>query len=664
MGTRRHPRRQVLFALAVVALLISVAPAPAPAIQGNGLEGPASARAHPAGAPAAPQELHSQFVRANYDKREVMVPMRDGVKLFTAIYTPKDRSRSYPIMLFRTPYSVGPYGEDRYRARLGPSPELDRAGYIYVFQDVRGQFRSEGEFAVMRFPADEPKGPTDTDEITDNWDTIEWALNNIDGHNGRVGQWGISYPGWQTVMGMIDAHPALKASSPQASPSDMFIGDDWHHNGAFRVMYAFSWLSGNARRRDAPTEQRAARFDYGTPWGYEFFLDAGSAANIDEMYFGGDVPAWRDFMRHPDYDDYWQRQNALQYLEGIEHPILNVAGWFDTEDFYGPMSIYRTVEASNPGIENTLAVGPWLHGGWASMEGDSLGCIEFEDSTSLTFQRQVQFPFFEHHLRPEGGAPEVAEPWTPHEAVVFETGANRWQRYDSWPPPGVTPRNLYLHEDGRLSFDPPGDGDDQAADRYDSDPNRPVPFSAEIRTLLGHLWKVEDQRFASTRPDVLVYTSDVLERDLTIAGEIFAEMFVSTTGTDSDWIVKLIDVYPGDAPGSEVEECTVPMGGYQMHLAGEIMRGRYRNSFEQPEPMVPGEVTPVTINLRDRFHTFRAGHRIMVQVQSSWFPAYDRNPQQYVDIYHARPEDYVKATQTVWRNAQHPSHLVLPVLER
>jgi putative CocE/NonD family hydrolase len=653
MGTPRRPHRYVTSALTALAIFTAAAMTAATASTG-------------ASAPAlgAAQELHSQFVRANYDKREVMVPMRDGVELFTAIYTPKDRSRTYPIMLFRTPYSVGPYGPDRYRARLGPSPEFDRAGYIYVFQDVRGQFRSEGEFAVMRFPAAEPKGPTDTDEITDNYDTIEWALNNIEGHNGRVGQWGISYPGWQTVMGMIDAHPALKASSPQASPSDMFIGDDWHHNGAFRVMYAFSWLSLVARRQDGPYDTFPERFDYGTPWGYEFFLDSGAAANLDERYLGGQVPEWRDFMRHPDYDEYWQRQNALQYLQGIEHPILNVAGWFDTEDFYGPMSIYRTVEANNPGIENTLVVGPWLHGGWASMEGDFLGCIGFDDKTSLTFQREVQFPFFEHHLRPEGGSREVAAAWDPREAVVFETGANRWQRYDSWPPPGVTPRNLYLHEGGRLSFEPPTGAGDEAADRYDSDPDKPVPFSAEIRTLLGHLWKVEDQRFAATRPDVLVYRSEVLTEDVTIAGEILAEMFVSTTGTDSDWIVKLIDVYPGDAPGSEAEDCFVPMGGYQMHLAGEIMRGRYRNSFEHPEAMVPGEVTPVTINLRDKLHTFKAGHRIMVQVQSSWFPAYDRNPQQFVDIYHAEPAEYVKATQTVWRTADHPSHLVLPVLER
>ncbi len=498
--------------------------------------------------------------------------------------------------------------------------------------------------------APKPKGPTDVDESTDNFDTIEWVLDNVEGHNGRVGQWGISYSGWQTLMGMVDAHPALAASSPQASPSDMFIGDDWHHNGAFRIMYAFSWLSGNARRRDAPTDQRGEPFDYGTDWGYQFFLEAGAASNIDDLYFRGDVPAWTDFMEHDTYDEYWQRQNALPHLKGIDHPILNVAGWFDTEDFYGPMSIYRTLEAENPDLENTLAVGPWLHGGWRRMLGDHLGCVEFEDQTAVRFQQQVQFPFFEHHLR-------GVEGWSAPEATVFETGSNQWKRYETWPPPGTTPTDIFLEEGGRLSFDPP-DGD--GSDSYISDPDKPVPFSAEIGTTLGHLWKVEDQRFASTRPDVLVYESEPLEEDLTIAGPILADIFVSTTGTDSDWIVKLIDVYPGDAPDSPF--CDVPMGGFQMHLAGEVMRGRFRNSFSDPEPMVPGEVTPIRIDLRDRYHTFKAGHRLMVHVQSSWFPAYDRNPQQFVDTYTASPDDYVTATQTVYRSATYPSRLTVGVL--
>lgn len=601
-------------------------------------------------------ELHAQGppfdVRAHYDKAEYMVPMRDGVRLYTIVYTPKDTSRTYPILLVRTPYSIPPYEPDEYPEVLGPSSEFDRDGYIFAFQDVRGRFRSEGEFEVIRPLVAVKDGPEDVDESTDNYDTIEWLLENIPNHNGRVGQWGISYPGWQTVMGMVDAHPALVASSPQASPSDMFIGDDWHHNGAFRLMYAFSWLSSNARTRDGPTETRGARFDYGTPWGYEFFLNAGSAARIGERYFHGQVPAWSGFVEHGTYDEYWQRQNALRHLDGIEHPVLNVAGWFDAEDFYGPMSIYYTIEEENPNNQSTLVVGPWRHGGWRSMDGDFLGCIEFGSKTSRHFQTEVQYPFFRHQLKGEGS-------WQAPEAVVFETGSNEWERYDAWPPEGVVPTNLYFHRDGRLSFEAPREGGDTAFDAYVSDPANPVPFSSEIRTTQGHLWMIEDQRFASTRPDVLVYRTDVLTEDVTIAGPILAELFVSTTGTDSDWIVKLIDVYPGDAPDSE---CGIPMGSFQMLLAGEIMRGKFRDSFTTPEPMVPDQMTPIEIDLRDRYHTFRKGHRIMVQVQSTWFPAYDRNPQQFVDIYRAQPSDYQAATQKVFRSAEYPSHLVLGVL--
>ena len=600
-----------------------------------------------------PQQSHEDYLPENYVKTEHMVPMRDGVRLYTIVYAPKDDTKEYPVMLFRTPYSIGPYEPDRFRSPLGPTAEFDRDGYLFVFQDVRGKFRSEGEFEVIKPLARDRSGSGDVDESTDNYDTIEWALDYLPNDSGRVGQWGISYPGWQTVMGMVDRHPALVASSPQASPSDMFIGDDWHHNGAFRIMYAFSWLSSNARVRTGPTESRSGRFDYGTPWGYEFFLNAGSAANIDAEYFHGDVIAWNDFMEHGTYDEYWQRQNALLHLDGIDHAVLNVAGWFDTEDYYGPMSIYRTIEEKSPASQNTLAVGPWLHGGWRSMDGDYLGCIEFDTPTSLDFQTQVQRPFFRYHLKGEGD-------WNAPEAVVFETGRNEWSTLDRWPPPGISQTNLYLREDGTLSFDEPTEAGIGASDTYVSDPNHPVPFSAEIRTTLGHLWKVEDQRFASSRPDVLTYVSEPLTEDVTIAGPILADIYVSTTGTDSDWIVKLIDVYPGDAPQSA--SCKVPMGGFQMHVAGEIMRGKFRNSMEHPEPMVPGEVTRIDIDLKDRFHTFLAGHRIMVHVQSSWFPAYDRNPQTFVDIYHAQAEDYQVATQTVYRSAGYPSHLVLGVM--
>ena len=605
-----------------------------------------------------------------YDKSEYMVPMRDGIELFTIVYTPRDTSQQYPIMLFRTPYSIGPYGPDDYRRPLGPTEQFDRDGYIFVFQDARGTYRSEGTFQVIK-PLNGPDaGPLDADESTDNYDTIDWALANIPNHNGRVGQWGISYPGWQTVMGMVNAHPALAASSPQASPSDMFIGDDWHHNGAFRLMYAFAWLSNNARRRDEPTEQRSRRFDYGTPWGYDFFLDIGPVSNINELFFHNDVPAWNEFMEHGTYDAYWQDQNALLSLDNITHPVLNVAGWFDAEDFYGPTSIYYTLEEKNRINQSTLVVGPWLHGGWRSQSGESLGCIDFESPTSETFQSEVQYPFFTHYLRDEGD-------WDTTEAKVFETGSNEWKSYDRWPPPGVERTPLYFRADGKLSWDPPPEGsagavagdtgaagtfNDEDHDRYISDPAKPVPFSAEYRTTQGHLWMIEDQRFAATRPDVLVYESDVLTEDVTIAGPIIATLHTSTTGTDADWIVKLIDVLPGDTPNNP--DCPVPMGDFQMLLAGEVFRAKFRSSYENPEPLVPGEPTRIEFDLRDRYHTFKVGHRIMVQVQSSWFPVIDRNPQTFVDIYTATKDDFEAATQTIYRSAELPSHLTLGILRR
>ncbi|MFQ5742329.1 MAG: CocE/NonD family hydrolase [Acidobacteriota bacterium] len=593
-------------------------------------------------------------VRAHYVKSEYMVPMRDGVNLFTIVYSPSDSSRKYPILLLRTPYSIAPYGADNYRTLLGPSVEFDRDGYIFVYQDVRGKFRSEGEFQVIK-PLRKGAGTAGVDESTDNYDTIEWLLGHIPNHNGRVGQWGISYPGWQTVMGMVNAHPALKASSPQASPSDMFIGDDWHHNGAFRLMYAFAWLSGNARTRTGPTESRGRRFDYGTPWGYKFFAELGTVSRINDLYFHDQVPAWNDFMEHGTYDDYWRNQNALLQLQNINHAILNVAGWFDAEDFYGPMSIYYTIEEENPDNHSTLVVGPWRHGGWRSMTGDSLGCIRFGSETSRFFQREIQFPFFSHYLKDKGA-------WKAPEAVVFETGSNIWKTYDHWPPRQATSQQLYFRSGGELSFSPPPQGSTGAFDTYLSDPAKPVPFSAQIRTTQGHLWMIEDQRFASTRPDVLVYQTDVLEESVTIAGPIIASLYASTSGTDSDWIVKLIDVYPGDA--ADNPGCEVPMGDFEMLLAGEVMRGKFRNSYSEPEAMVPNRVTKIEFDLRDRYHTFEKGHRIMVQVQSSWFPVIDRNPQKFVDIYHAVPADFHKATQRIYRSAEFPSHLTLKVLTK
>jgi len=479
------------------------------------------------------------------------------------------------------------------------------------------------------------QGPKDTDEPSDTYDAIEWVLQNIGNHNGRVGQWGISYPGWQTVMGMIEAHPALKASSPQASPSDMWIGDDFHHNGAFRLMYTFSWLRGNAVIRTGPTERRGAGFSYGTPDGYKFFLELGPVSNVDELYFHKQVPTWNEYMEHGDYDAYWQKQDVLQHLHNIDHAILNVAGWFDAEDFYGPMSIYYTIEKNNPENKSILVVGPWLHGGWSRSDGSSLGNIQFESNTSEYYRKEVEWPFFRYYLKDEGqmNLPEAVE------------------------------KSLYFQTEGGLFFERPTVRNEKAFDEYLSDPDKPVPFSAEIRTTQGHLWMVEDQRFASRRPDVLVYQTEVLEEDITIAGAIMANLFVSTTGTDADWVVKLIDVYPGDAPDNRPNPQNVRMGDFEMLVGGEVFRGKYRHSFEKPESFVPGEVTKIEYDLRDKYHCFKKGHRIMVQVQSSWFPVIDRNPQKFVDIYHATESDFQKATHRVYRSAQYASHLKVKVLQ-
>jgi putative CocE/NonD family hydrolase len=593
--------------------------------------------------------------RVSYDKAEFMVPMRDGVKLYTQVYTPKDKTQKYPIILFRTPYSVRYYGPKHFR-RILFNEAYTQEGFIFVYQDVRGKFKSEGEFIVMNPHKTVKRGPNDVDESSDTYDTIEWLLKDIPNHNGRVGQMGISYPGWQTVMGMIDAHPALKASSPQASPSDMWIGDDFHHNGAFRLMYTFGWLSNNARTRPGQSEQSTARFSYGTPDGYRFFLELGPISNVDQLYFLNQIPTWNEYMEHGDYDEYWKEQNVLQYLNDIKHPILNVAGWFDAEDFYGPMSIYYTIEEKNPGNKSILVVGPWLHGGWAGMDGDALGNIRFETKTGEYYREKIELPFFLHYLKDKG---ELNLP----EALVFETGTNQWRSYDQWPPKKTQEKNLYFHPGGKLSFSPPAQNIEDVYDSYISDPNKPVPFSSETRTSQGHLWMVEDQRFAASRPDVLVYETDVLGEDITIAGPIIADLFVSTTGTDADWVVKLIDVYPGDALDFRPNPCGVRMGHFQMLVGADVFRGKYRKSYERPEPFVPDEVAEIKYDLRDKCHTFKKGHRIMVQVQSTWFPVIDRNPQKFVDIYHAKESDFQKATHRIYRSSEHSSHLKLRIIQ-
>lgn len=604
-----------------------------------------------------PHSLRAQdtkSLRELYVKNEYMIPMRDGKKLYTQVYSPKDQSERYPFLMTRTPYSVGFYGAEAFRPSLGPSREFEEEKYIFVYQDVRGKFLSEGKFFHHPPFIVNKKGPQDVDESSDAYDTIDWLIKNHPNHNGKVGIWGISAAGYTAAKAMIEAHPALAAASPQAAPGEQFIGDDYHHYGAFRLMYAFSWTSSNARIRSGPTEERPPRFDYGTPDGYQFFLDLGPISNVNKLYFKGQVPTWTEFVDHPNYDKYWQGKNVMKDMKNIRFPVLNVIGWFDAEDYYGPWGIYRAIETMNPQNQNHVVVGPWSHGGWARSGGESLGYAQFGSKTSEYFRQEIQLPFFNAYLKGKGSAslPKVK---------VFETGKNQWHSFDTWPPKNTKEQDIYLGDNGTLSFTPPaGEG----SDSFVSDPDHPVPYTSEIRTSQGSLWIVEDQRFASRRPDVLVYKSPPLKEDVTIAGPIIAVLHVSTTGTDADWVVKLIDVFPGDAPDPEPNPENVRMGGYQLQLAAEVFRSKYRKSFSQPEPLKPGEVTKIEFNLLDKFHTFLKGHRIMIQIQSTWFPLIDRNPQNFVNIFEAKEEDFQKATHTVYRSRQFPTHLRLQVMTR
>lgn len=593
-------------------------------------------------------------VRDTYTKTEYMIPMRDGVKLYTQVYSPKDRSVPYPFLITRTPYGVGSYGKDEFRAVLGPSREFAEEGYIFVYQDVRGKFRSEGQFFHHPPFIVTKRSVADVDESSDAYDTIEWLLKNHPNNNGKAGMWGISAGGYTTSMGMIEAHPALAAASPQASPGDQFIGDDYHHYGAFRLMYAFSWTSNNARIRSGITERRPPPFDYGTPDGYEFFLKVGPLSNVNALHFKDQVPTWNEFVAHPDYDEYWRNKNVMKDMRNVRFPVLNVIGWFDAEDYYGPWGIYRSVEQLNPDNQNTVVVGPWSHGGWARSSGDTLGYLTFGSKTSEYFRKEIQLPFFNLHLKGKGSQRLP-------EARVFETGRNQWHSFDSWPPKNTKTKQIYLREHKSLSFDPPtGNG----SDSFVSDVDHPVPYSSEIRTSQGSLWIVEDQRFASRRPDVLTYATEPLKEDVTIAGPIVAVVHFTTTGTDADWVVKLIDVFPGDTPDPKPNPSGIRMGGFQFPVAAEVIRSKYRQSFSQPVPVKPGEVTTVEFDLLDKFHTFLKGHRIMVQIQSSWFPLIDRNPQTFVNIFEAKPEDFQTATHTVLRSDKFPTHLRVHVLTR
>ncbi len=606
---------------------------------------------------ASPADETADYVRSHYSKFEYMIPMRDGVKLFTAVYVPSDSpDTTYPILMNRTPYSSGPYGADEYKESLGPSDGYAKRGFIFVYQDVRGQFMSEGKFINMR-PHVEKKGPKQIDESTDTWDTIDWLVRNVPRNNGKVGMWGVSYPGFYASAGMIDSHPALAAVSPQAPIADWFF-DDMHRNGAFNPQLSFTFFSSFGQPRDGrTTEWPEKRFDIGSNDAYRFFLETGSLRNLNERYLHGEVPFWNDIVGHPNYDEFWQSRNLLPHLDDIKAAVMVVGGWYDTEDLYGPLQTYRAVERLNPKIYNILVMGPWSHGGWSRSEGRSLGDADFGFSTSAYYLENIELPFFEAFLKGKGSPPEG-------DAHVFETGANRWRKFDQWPPRAVDRRDLYLRNDGDLSFEQPST--DGGADSYVSDPDKPVPYTSENTSRWAKNYMTEDQRFAARRPDVLVYESEPLGEDLTVAGPLTADLWVSTTGTDSDWIVKLIDVYPSREPGYSTatrDQDEEDLGNVQRLVRGGVIRGRFRESFETPEPFVPGEVTNVQFELRDVLHTFKRGHRIMVQVQSTWFPFIDRNPQTFVpNIFEASDEDFVAVTNTVHHSSQYPSKVIVGVL--
>lgn len=595
-----------------------------------------------------------EYVKANYTKYEHLIPMRDGTRLFTAVYIPKNDSQEYPIMLHRTPYSVKPYGVDHYRVNLGPSVLFGKEGYIFVYQDVRGRWMSEGEFVQMRPHRPTKNGANEIDESTDTWDTVDWLVKNLPGNNGKVGIAGISYPGFYTAAGIIDSHPAIAAASPQAPVNDWFAGDDWHHNGAFFMAHMFNWMSRNGRIRPKPTKEYSITFDYGTPDGFEFFRRIETLQEFDTRYLKGEVPFWQSTLQHGTYDEFWQPRNIRPHLKNVKPAVMTVGGWFDAENLFGALETYKSIEANNPSTFNVLVMGPWRHGGWASGKGDSFGDIPFNSNTSEFYREKIEFPFFQKYLK---GKEEA----NPPEAWVFETGTNLWQKYDHWPPQTAQMKSLYFQGEEQLSFDEPSGGT-VPFDEYLSDPRKPVPYINKIAKGMDAEYMIADQRFASVRPDVLVYRTPVLEQDVTIAGPIEVELFVSTSGTDSDWIVKLIDVYPDDFPDASPNPKEVRMGGYQQLVRGDVMRGIFRNSLEKPEPFEPNHPTPVRFTLPDVCHNFRSGHRIMVQVQSSWFPLVDRNPQTFTDIYHAKESDYQQANQRVYRSVERPSRLKVLVL--
>jgi len=596
--------------------------------------------------PARADESYS--VSSHYTKHEARIPMRDGVKLYTALYVPKDATRRYPILITRTPYGLRPYGVDNPSSWF-PRRSLARAGYIFALQDVRGRNLSEGEFVdvrPLRAGASRAQARA-TDESTDAYDTIEWLLRNLSNHNGKVGMMGVSYPGFYTVAALVNAHPALRAASPQAPVTDWFLGDDFHQNGALLLAPAFSFIGTFGQPRPQPTRKPARPHEHDSPDGYAFFLQLGPLSNVDALHFKGRIGFWKDLMAHGTYDAFWKARAVVDHLHKVRPAVLTVGGWFDAEDLYGTLKTHQAI-ARGGARDARLVMGPWSHGGWDRGAGDRLGPVSFQARTSDFYHDKVEVPFFEHYLKGQRKL-DLAR------VTAFETGTNQWRSHASWPPAEARPDRLCLAAAGRLTFSPPSTGAGSGLDEYVSDPDRPVPYVPNTSFEMPREYMVEDQRFASRRPDVLVFQTEPLEEDLTMAGPLKPLLYVSTSGTDSDFVVKLVDVYPDDFPNPEPNPRGLQLGGYQQLVRGTVMRGKFRSSFERPEPFVPWKATRLRFEMPDVYHTFRRGHRIMVQVQSSWFPLVDRNPQTFVDIARARPADFRRAMQRVHRSPTLPS---------
>lgn len=608
--------------------------------------------------PCVAQLDRAGYIQQNYEKSEHRIEMRDGIRLHTTVYRPKDRSREYPILLNRTPYSCRPYGTEMARG-IGPSAYIERDGFIFVKQDVRGRWNSEGSYDNMRPHVPHEEGIS---ESSDTYDTIEWLVKNLDGNNGKVGIYGISYPGFYSAAALPEHHPALVASSPQAPIADFFF-DDFHHQGAYILMY-WTATSTFGYQHNGPTTENWIPPLTPKPSGnaYDFYLNLGPLKNSN-AYFGEDCFFWKQLSSHPNYDEFWQRRSILPHLSRPDSPIttnvMTVGGWFDAEDLYGPLQIYRRIEQHHPETFNVLVMGPWSHGQWASsLPNTQVGNIDFGSGISDRYQREVELPFFRHFLKGTNERPNF-------EALVFDTGRREWQSFSQWPPATARSTGLYLGANRQLTWTRPTT--EKQFSEFVSDPAAPVPYRKREDLTIRFTprpYMTDDQRFASERDDVLVFQTDILEQDVTLAGPLSAHLKVSTSQTDADWIVKLIDVYPATTPNQPATPPGIDLGGYQQMVRSEVFRGRFRESYAIPKPFVSGEVTPVTVPLQDVFHTFKKGHRIMVHVQSSWFPLVDRNPQKYVEnIFEADAGDFVKAIHRVYHTGTNESWIEVQRLE-